>query len=107
MFNKRYWRVQSEVSECGLACLSICSSILGAELDMSTLRRKYHNSQRGVDLNQLIALASALDMQCRPIRCEPEDLQGLSLPAILQMMGFTSDSVAACALSACVMGRFL
>lgn len=83
MFNKRYWRVQSEVSECGLACLSICSSILGAELDMSTLRRKYHNSQRGVDLNQLIALASALDMQCRPIRCEPEDLQGLSLPAIL------------------------
>lgn len=83
MFNKRYWRVQSEVSECGLACLSICSSILGAELDMSTLRRKYHNSQRGVDLNQLIALAGALDMQCRPVRCEPEDLQHLSLPAIL------------------------
>lgn len=83
MFNKRYWRVQSEVSECGLACLSICSSILGAELDMSTLRRKYHNSQRGVDLNQLIALAGALDMQCRPVRCEPEDLQHLSTPAIL------------------------
>lgn len=83
MFNKRYWRVQSEVSECGLACLSICSSILGAELEMSTLRRKYHNSQRGVDLNQLIALASALDMQCRPVRCEPEDLQHLSMPAIL------------------------
>ncbi len=83
MFNKRYWRVQSEVSECGLACLSICSSILGAELDMSTLRRKYHNSQRGVDLNQLIALASTLDMQCRPVRCEPEDLRHLTLPAIL------------------------
>jgi ATP-binding cassette, subfamily B, bacterial CvaB/MchF/RaxB len=83
MFNKRYWRVQSEVSECGLACLSICSSILGAELDMSDLRRKYHNSQRGVDLNQLIALAGALEMQCRPVRCEPEDLQQLSMPAIL------------------------
>lgn len=83
MFNKRYWRVQSEVSECGLACLSICSSILGAELDMSTLRRKYHNSQRGIDLNQLLSLASALDMQCRAVRCEPEDLHHLSMPAIL------------------------
>jgi len=83
MFNKRYWRVQSEVSECGLACLSICSSMLGAELDMSELRHKYHNSQRGVDLNQLIALASALDMQCRPVRCEPGDLQHLGKPAIL------------------------
>lgn len=83
MFNKRYWRVQSEVSECGLACLSICSSILGAELDMSTLRRKYHNSQRGVDLNQLIAMAGSMDLQCRPVRCEPTDLQHLSLPAIL------------------------
>lgn len=83
MFNKRYWRVQSEVSECGLACLSICSSMLGAELDMSELRRKYHNSQRGLDLNQLIALASALHMQCRPVRCEPNDLQHLSTPVIL------------------------
>ncbi|HDS1221255.1 peptidase domain-containing ABC transporter [Stenotrophomonas sp. TWI143] len=83
MFNKRYWRVQSEVSECGLACLAICSSMLGADLEMSELRRKYHNSQRGVDLNQLIALASALDMQCRPVRCEPSDLQHLGTPAIL------------------------
>jgi len=83
MFNKRYWRVQSEVSECGLACLAICSSMLGAELEMSELRRKFHNSQRGVDLNQLIALASALDMQCRPVRCEPRDLQHLGTPAIL------------------------
>jgi len=83
MFNKRYWRVQSEVSECGLVCLSICSSILGAELDLSELRRKYHNSQRGLDLNQLIALASALHMQCRPVRCEPNDLPPLGTPAIL------------------------
>jgi ATP-binding cassette subfamily B protein RaxB len=83
MFNKRYWRVQSEISECGLASLAICSSILGAELDMGELRRKYHNSQRGVDLTQLISLASALDLQCRPVRCEPDDLQNLSLPAIL------------------------
>lgn len=83
MFNKRYWRVQSEVSECGLACLSICSSMLGAELDMVQLRHKYHSSQRGVDLNQLIALASALDMQCRPVRCEPDDLRHLSYPTIL------------------------
>lgn len=82
-FNRRYWRVQSEVSECGLACLSICSSMLGAELDMSALRRKYHNSQRGIDLKQLIALAGALDMQCRPVRCELEDLKHLSTPAIL------------------------
>lgn len=83
MFNKRYWRVQSEVSECGLACLAICSSMLGAEMEMSELRRKYHNSQRGVNLSQLIALASTLDMQCRPVRCEPCDLKQLQAPVIL------------------------
>jgi len=76
MFNKRYWRVQSEISECGLASLAICSSILGAELDMGELRRKYHNSQRGVDLTQLISLASALDLQCRPrFAANQSDLQ--------------------------------
>jgi ATP-binding cassette subfamily B protein RaxB len=50
---------------------------------MSTLRRKYHNSQRGVDLSRLMALGSAMDMQCRAVRCEVSDLPKLGLPAIL------------------------
>lgn len=83
MSRKRYLRSQSELSECGLACLSICSSILGAELDLVELRKRFPSSQRGLNLDQMIRIAGALDMQGRAVRCEVEDLQQLSLPAIL------------------------
>jgi ATP-binding cassette subfamily B protein RaxB len=57
--------------------------MLGAELDMTALRRKYHNSQRGVSLEQLIAVASALYLQCRAVRCELNALGDLQVPSIL------------------------
>ncbi|MEN5042091.1 peptidase domain-containing ABC transporter [Stenotrophomonas sp. TWI1149] len=83
MSSKYGRRIQSEASECGLACLAVCSALLGAELEMNELRQKFYTSQRGLELGQLIALAGALHLQCRPVRCELEELRDLSLPAIL------------------------
>ena len=83
MFTRKFWKVQSEASECGLACLSICSSLLGADLDMQELRRRYQSSQRGADLNALIQIGSNLDLQLRPLKCDLDELAQLKLPAIL------------------------
>ncbi|MFN7881527.1 MAG: cysteine peptidase family C39 domain-containing protein, partial [bacterium] len=74
---------QSEAAECGLACLAIASGALGAEIDLTALRRRYPVSSRGLNLEEMIRIAAALDMTTRAVRCEVEELRELRTPAIL------------------------
>jgi len=74
---------QSEAAECGLACLAIASGALGAEIDLTSLRRRYPVSSRGLNLEEMIRIAAALDMTTRAVRCEVEELRELRTPAIL------------------------
>ncbi len=66
---------QSEIAECGLACLAIASGALGAEIDLAALRRRYPVSSRGLNLEEVIRIAAALDMTSRAVRCEIEELK--------------------------------
>lgn len=74
---------QTEAAECGLVCLAIVSARLGADRDIAELRRRYPASSRGLTLEDLMRLASALDMTARPLRCDLEELRQLQAPSIL------------------------
>ncbi len=46
--------MQSEVSECGLACLAMIASFYGHDINLAGLRRRFPVSSRGMNLKQLI-----------------------------------------------------
>lgn len=74
---------QTEVAECGLACLSMVAGAHGLEADLASLRRRFPASDRGTSMAELVRIASSLGLKARAFRAEPADLSNLSLPAIL------------------------
>jgi ATP-binding cassette subfamily B protein RaxB len=74
---------QTEAAECGLACLAMVASFYGHRIDLNTLRRRHPVSLKGVTLRGLIQTAAHLQLVCRPLRFELENLRQLRLPAIL------------------------
>ena len=49
--------LQTEATECGLACLAMIASYHGHDVDLNTLRRRYPVSLKGVTLRALIQMA--------------------------------------------------
>jgi ATP-binding cassette, subfamily B, bacterial CvaB/MchF/RaxB len=74
---------QTEAAECGLACLAMVASYYGHQIDLTTLRRRYPMSLKGVTLRGLIQTANHLHLVSRPLRFEIEHLRQLRLPVIL------------------------
>lgn len=74
---------QSEVSECGLACLAMVACYHNHKTDLSTLRQQYNVSLKGATLNQIIEIAGKTGFSARAVRCDVEDLAELVLPAVL------------------------
>lgn len=74
---------QAERGECGLACMAMVLSFFGKKIDISSLRKEFMLSSRGVVLKDLLSVASKLGLNTRALRIEPEDLNSLQLPAIL------------------------
>jgi ATP-binding cassette subfamily B protein RaxB len=75
--------MQTEAAECGLACLAMIVSYHGHRIDLNTLRRRHPVSLKGVTLRGLIQIANQLNLACRPLRFEIEDIRLLNLPAIM------------------------
>jgi len=75
--------LQSEAAECGLASLAMVARHFGHRVDLAGLRRRFAGSLDGLNLRQLMAAASALDLAPRAVRLEVEELGQLALPAIL------------------------
>lgn len=75
--------LQSERSECGLACLAMIAAYYGKAIDLNTLRRNYPVSAHGATLAEILGIADQLQLSARPLRLELEDLGELQLPAIL------------------------
>ena len=75
--------LQTEASECGLACLAIIAGYYGFESDLLTLRQKFHISQKGVTLPTLIKIANKLNLTSRALKLELDELNKLRLPCIL------------------------
>lgn len=75
--------LQSESSECGLACLAMISSHYDSSISLRQLRSRFPLSLKGASLKRLISAANDLDYTCRALRLEQEDLSKLQVPAIL------------------------
>lgn len=75
--------LQTESSECGLACLAMIASHYGFHIDLSDLRRQFSVSLKGATLDQLIRHAAAIQLSGRPLRLELEEMPELVLPCIL------------------------
>jgi len=75
--------LQTEGAECGLACLAMVASFYGHRIDLASLRQKHAISLQGATLATLIHIATHLHLTSRPVRLELDDLDKLTLPAIL------------------------
>ena len=85
-----FWRsqrlpilLQTEAAECGLACLCMVASYWGHQTDISSMRRRFSVSLKGVTLKGLMAMAQGLALNTRPLKLDMQHLPELKLPAIL------------------------
>ena len=75
--------LQSEAAECGLACLAVAAQKAGSKIDLPWLRQHFPPSIRGMSVRQMADVAHAIGMTARAVRCEPDELAQLAMPAIL------------------------
>ena len=85
-----FWRsnrlpvlLQTEAAECGLASLCMVASYWGHQIDISSMRRRFSVSLKGVTLKGLMAMAQGLALHTRPLKLDMQHLPELKLPAIL------------------------
>lgn len=74
---------QSEIVECGLAALVMILRYYGHDVRLAELRHLHPVSLSGLSLTSLVNIAKKNNLNCKVIRIEPEDMNKITLPAIL------------------------
>jgi ATP-binding cassette, subfamily B, bacterial CvaB/MchF/RaxB len=75
--------LQTEVAECGLACLAMIAGRYGHRVDLPALRQRHNLSLRGTTLHDLVRIASTMRLATRALRAELPHLRRLRLPCVL------------------------
>ncbi len=75
--------LQSEVTECGLACIAMIADYYGYKTDILTLRRQFPVSMKGSTFQDLVNICQRLHLMTRALKLDLEDLKLLRTPAIL------------------------
>jgi len=75
--------LQTEVAECGLACLAMVACHHGYRTDLSSLRARFPSSLRGTSFETLDQAAAQLKLSTIAYTLDLEELAQLKLPAIL------------------------
>lgn len=75
--------LQSEASECGLACLATVLSHYGQAVQLYDLRQRIGSSFKCTGLKGLIQQAALARLNARPLKLSLTELNGLSLPCVL------------------------
>lgn len=75
--------LQTEATECGLACIAMVAGYHGLRTDLATLRRLFLVSIKGSTLGHLMQMAHSLNLSTRPVKLDLEDLPQLRMPCIL------------------------
>src|SRR5450830_86526 len=66
--------LQTEATECGLACLAMIAGYHGHRVDMLDLRRRCSVSLKGIALKQLINSAQQLQLGARAVTLDVDGL---------------------------------
>ncbi len=75
--------LQTEASECGLACLAMLLAQHGTVTDLAALRARHGAVPQGMTMIDLARVASAEQLSTRAVRVELNELGQLRLPCIL------------------------
>ena len=75
--------LQTEASECGLACIAMLLAKHGTITDLATLRGRHGAVPQGMTLLDLARVAKAERLTTRAVRLDLSDMKQLRLPAIL------------------------
>lgn len=75
--------LQTEASECGLACLAMIACHFGFASDFSQLRARFGISLKGATMREIVRIGDAMGFVTRPLRLELDELKHLRLPCIL------------------------
>ncbi|AIN19839.1 ABC transporter family protein [Yersinia rochesterensis] len=75
--------MQTEATECGLACMAMVTGYYGLNMDLQALRKHYQVSLKGMSLRDLIVLADRLSLGSRPVRADLGSVRQLKTPCIL------------------------
>lgn len=75
--------LQSETSECGLACVAMVAGYFGNRVDLGGLRQRFAVSGSGAAVNHLMQVARSMALTPRALKLEPAELDALQLPAVL------------------------
>ncbi|KLF52480.1 ABC transporter [Klebsiella aerogenes] len=88
-FNKKLPLIlQTESTECGLACIAMIASYFGHHISLVQMREQFPISLKGINLRGIIKIANELGLGARAIRTDLAGLNKLKLPCILHW-GFT------------------
>ncbi len=75
--------MQTEVTECGLACLAMIAAWYGRKTDIYGMRKLFDVSSNGMTLRQIMTAAGRINLNARAVRLELEELSSTKLPCIL------------------------
>ena len=75
--------LQSEVAECGLACLAMIATAHGQATTLQDLRRRFPVALKGMKLRDLLEVAAGIGFSGRPLKLDLPFLAKLSLPCVL------------------------
>jgi ATP-binding cassette subfamily B protein RaxB len=75
--------MQSETSECGLACLAMIASYHGRQTSLRKLKQTCRASSDGITLYNMMMMGQDLGLTARPLQLELTHLKELKLPAVI------------------------
>ncbi|NIE58120.1 MULTISPECIES: peptidase domain-containing ABC transporter [unclassified Burkholderia] len=75
--------LQTEATECGLACLAMIAGYHGHHVDVATMRGRFPVSLKGTGLGRLIEIARRFDLGTRALKVDLDRLDQLRVPCIL------------------------
>ena len=75
--------LQTEVAECGLACLVSVLGFHGFYTDLRHLRARFSLSLKGATLADLVRFANSMNLTARAVRLDLDELVNLRVPCVL------------------------
>ena len=75
--------LQTEATECGLACIGMIATYYGYRTDLASLRARFSISLKGATLANLIGIGNSLELVTRPLKLDMDSLPQLKLPCVL------------------------
>ncbi len=75
--------LQTELAECGSACLAMVASYHGHKMSIEAIRQYLPSSLKGLSLKEIMQAATKLHLMPRALRLDLEQLCNLKCPAIL------------------------